>query len=122
MGEIADAVLNGDMTEDGEWIGGGRGYPRSSGGYDDAGSRPVGKRKGKRARRSARQEDKRAVAHDALLAMGFRQMGNPWHYQLRLPGQPAVDFWPSKQKRCVRNQVTLCSIDELRAFLATMHA
>jgi len=119
MGEIADAILNGDMTEDGEWIGGGHGYPRSDGGYDDA-SPGAGKRRRGNARKAAKAEAARHGAHNTLLAMGFRQMGNPWHYQIKVPGQPAIDFWPSKQKRCMRNQVTRCTIDELRAFIASL--
>lgn len=31
MGDIADAIINGDMCQEtGEWIGGGQGFPRSS--------------------------------------------------------------------------------------------
>ena len=129
MGEAAEDALDGSCCECcGEWFGdiidGGMppGYPRrcaGCGGAPEGGKRSA-KRRRSNARKAVRAEAARHGAHDTLLALGFKQMGNPWHYQIKVPGQPAIDFWPSKQKRCMRNQVTRCTVDELRVFIANL--
>ena len=94
MGEIADAILNGDMTEDGEWVGGGRGYPRSAGGYADERPRKARQQHPKGAPPPSRKTP--PVLTDAHKALGFRVCSD-WHWQAMTPAG-RLNWWPTARK------------------------
>lgn len=88
MGEIADAVLNGDMCQEcGEWIGAGDGYPRSC----------LGCRGTKRiSRRTAPKLTK------PFRDVGFVVMRDPFHWQARI-GAHIINYWPTKSRWSIDN-------------------
>jgi hypothetical protein len=126
MGEIAEGMLDGTFCQVcGVWMGDfdAPGYPRSCagcGGPAAAHERSQSRRSRKRRKTAARSRRRVSEAADFLADQGFLQMANPWHFQLRLPGCPALDYWPSRNKWCVRSVVYRGDRDALRLFIATL--
>ncbi len=97
MGEISEAMLDGDMTSDGEWVGGGRGYPRPYGDESTAESRRL---------RHAGWKIKNMKALTAS-RIPFKETNGGESILFRDPGKPKVDFYPSTGRwRDVSNNKT----------------
>lgn len=121
MGEIADAILNGDMTEDCEWIGGGMGYPRSAGGYQDEPCARKGKPRHQTPKGSPPPSRKQPPAFKPEhAALGFR-VCSPWHWQAMTPAG-RLNWWPSARKWQLGERITEGDEQALRAFLAGLAA